>query len=160
MQAGPFPAGNGPGTEIPPVYVAIDGEVVHPGTYGFTRPPDLQSLLKRAGGLRVPVDLETLHIRNPIGSGRRVRMGRAGGTGIVLEEKMSAFHKKTLGIPISINGETREGLTALPGIGYKIAGTIVSERARRNGFGHLDELLTVKGVGPGLYAKIKPFIIL
>ena len=45
---------------------------------------------------------------------------------------MSAFHKVTLGIPLSINRESVEGLTAIPGIGNSLALTIEKERIKRN----------------------------
>ena len=73
----------------------------------------------------------------------------------VSEGEMSAFYKATLGIPISINKESWEGLTAVQGIGPKIARALVSERTKRGGFKAVEEILSVEGVGPGLYAKIR-----
>ncbi len=70
----------------------------------------------------------------------------------------STFHKITLEIPVSINRESIEGLTAVPGIGPKIAYSIVRERGKRSGFKSLDEIKSVRGIGPALYAKIKPYI--
>jgi competence protein ComEA len=66
----------------------------------------------------------------------------------------------TLGIPISLNTESEEGLTALPGIGRTISKAIVEERARRGGFKSLDEVMGIPGVGPKVYARMKPHLTL
>jgi competence protein ComEA len=73
---------------------------------------------------------------------------------------MSAFSKLTLGIPLSLNRENEEGLTAIPGIGPAIARAIVAERTARKGFKSLDELLSVPGIGPKVYTRIAPYLIL
>lgn len=48
------------------------------------------------------------------------------------------------------------GLTALPGIGPRLAQRIVVERARRRGFASLskEQLDSVRGIGPALLARI------
>ena len=59
-----------------------------------------------------------------------------------------------------IDMETLEGLTAIPGIGPKLAGAIVREKAERDGFQRPDEILSVRGIGPTLYGKIRPNLVL
>ena len=71
---------------------------------------------------------------------------------------MSAFYKFTLGIPLSLNEESEEGLTAIPGIGPGLAGVIVNERNKRGGFKDLDEIKTIYGIGEKVYKKIAPYI--
>ncbi len=71
---------------------------------------------------------------------------------------MSAFHKVTLGIPISINRESVEGLTAIPGIGNSLARTIKEERIKRNGFTDINELKTLPGIGDKLFLKIESYV--
>ena len=72
--------------------------------------------------------------------------------------EMSAFHKMTFGILISINRESAEGLTAVPGIGPRIAQAIVRERIRRGGFQSIEEMLTVPGIGPSILKKVSPYL--
>ena len=78
----------------------------------------------------------------------------------VSESEMSAFYKITLGIPISLNRESLEGLTVIPGIGPKIAGEIVRERLNRGGFKRVDEILSVQGIGRKLYEKVGYYLVL
>lgn len=74
------------------------------------------------------------------------------------KDDMSAFHKITLGIPININKESVNGLTAIPGIGNSLARKIEEERKKRNGFKDINELKSLPGIGEKLFSKIAPYI--
>lgn len=74
--------------------------------------------------------------------------------------EVSAFHRLTLGIPISINTDTAHGLTAVPGIGPKTAAAIVRAREREGGFRELKELMSIRGISASLYHKISPYLTL
>jgi competence ComEA-like helix-hairpin-helix protein len=76
------------------------------------------------------------------------------------QDGLSAFQKITLGLPISINTENADGLTAIPGIGPKIAASIILERERRGRYISLSDLRLIKGIGPALYRKIAPYLAL
>jgi len=71
-----------------------------------------------------------------------------------------SFYKISLGLPISVNKESEEGLTALPGVGKNMAKAIVEERAKRGGFKSLDEIMGIPGIGPKFYVKMKPHLTL
>lgn len=74
--------------------------------------------------------------------------------------ELTAFQKVTLGIPLSINRECPEGLVAVPGIGPGIAGQIVRKRKGIGGFKRLDEIMCIRGIGPGRYERLKPYLVL
>ncbi len=74
--------------------------------------------------------------------------------------EFTAFQKITLGIPLSVNRECLEGLVAVPGIGPGIASLIVRERKSRGGFKRLDEIMCIRGIGPGRYERLKPYLVL
>ena len=74
------------------------------------------------------------------------------------KSEISAFHKVTLGIPVNINSESVEGLTAIPGIGNSLALTIEKERIKRKGFKDINELKTIHGIGEKLFLKIAPYV--
>jgi competence protein ComEA len=152
------------------VFVQITGDVRRPGVYGFCRPPDLKSLLARAGMRAGSLPLEDGSIpgiQNNLPcegilfhSGAGLEVLSNGRDLQVFEGEMSAFNKITLGIPISLNRETIEGLTAVPGIGPRIADSIARWREERGGFKKLDELFSVPGIGPALYRKITSSLVL
>jgi competence ComEA-like helix-hairpin-helix protein len=76
----------------------------------------------------------------------------------VCTDEMTAFQKITLGMPVSINAEGLEGLTAVPGIGPKIAEWIILEREKSGGFKSIEDLRSIKGIGPAVYGKIRPYL--
>ena len=143
-----------------PVFIQVAGDVGSQGIITFCHRPDSQELMNRVGitgSYRNPPD--PLKMKT-FPSGIKVLVQREGKEYIFSFMEMSAFSKMTLGLPISLNSETEEGLTALPGIGSALAGAIVRERAERGGFKSLDEMTDIKGVGTRLLEKIKPFLIL
>lgn len=141
----------------PPVYAQIEGEIRHPGVYSFCAPPTLGELIRKAGGLREG-NLPPPDLRLTPNSG--ISVTQDGGALRVEPHEISSFHKITLGLPISVNGESEEGLTALPGVGKNMARAIVEERAKRGGFKSLDEIMGIPGIGPKFYTRMKPFLTL
>jgi competence ComEA-like helix-hairpin-helix protein len=60
--------------------------------------------------------------------------------------------------PLELNQATAEQLESLPGIGAVKAEAIVAERASRGGFASVDELESVRGIGPALVEKLRPHL--
>jgi competence protein ComEA len=150
--------GKSPGPEN--VFVEISGEVVYPGVYGFQYMPSSAELLERAGGLKAEKYDFPVQGDFSMYSGTMVHMGIKGRGIQVLKGDMSAFYKVTLGLPISVNKESTEGLTAVPGIGLKRAEAIVKEREKRGSYGGLEELVSVSGIGPTVYKSMRPYLTL
>lgn len=140
------------------IFVQVSGDIKQPGVYGFCQPPRLKDLLARAGDPGPMGENESPLRDILLTSGKRIDVKGEGKEIEVFESEMSAFYKVTLGLPVSINAETMEGLTAVPGIGLKIASEIVVERARRGGFQKLEEILSIHGIGPATYRKIRPYL--
>lgn len=142
------------------VFVQISGDIACPGVYGFYQPPDRKDLLIRVGGL-IPKTEKGLPSTGILyHSGAHVYVRSDEEEIRIFEGEMSGFYKVTFGIPISLNRETLEGLTAVPGIGPKIAAAIVCERAKRGGFQRMSEILSVQGIGPAVYRKVSPYLVL
>ena len=59
---------------------------------------------------------------------------------------------------ININSANEETLTSLPGVGPTTA-TRISDYRKANGpFKSVDDLLNIRGIGPKVLDKIKPFV--
>ena len=59
---------------------------------------------------------------------------------------------------VNINTATAEQLTAVPGIGEKLATRIVEYRQKNGSFKTVQELMNVKGVGEKSFGKLEPFL--
>ena len=59
---------------------------------------------------------------------------------------------------VNINTATVDQLTALPGVGPKLAARIVEHRQKTGGFKSTQELMNVKGVGEKNFTKIQSYL--
>ena len=57
--------------------------------------------------------------------------------------------------PLDLNRATAEELAGLPGIGVELAGRIVACREERGGFGSVEEIMEVPGIGEGKFAALE-----
>ena len=60
---------------------------------------------------------------------------------------------------LDLNRASAEELEALPGIGAVKAAAILAVRDERGGFQSLEELETVRGIGPRLVEQLRPLIV-
>ncbi len=61
-------------------------------------------------------------------------------------------------IKVNLNTATVDELKQLPGIGKTKAKRIIEYRDKVGGFKNIKEILNVKGIGPKLFEKIRPYI--
>jgi len=59
---------------------------------------------------------------------------------------------------VNINSASAQQLTALPGVGEKLAERIVEYRQKAGGFKSVQELMNVKGVGEKSFSKLQPYL--
>ena len=142
------------------IYIGIEGAVRYPGVYPLCGDDTMALLIERAGGIdgtdNLPAILNDVHLEEGVRLTLKEDDGRLEG----YLDDIPAFYKVTLGIPISLNRESEEGLTAIPGIGPKLAGAIVRDRDKRGGFRALSEIKDIPGIGDKTYEKIAPYVTL
>jgi competence protein ComEA len=157
LKPAPYRLGAEPTPCKAPVFVQIEGGVRYPGIYPFCDQAFLRALITKAGGLREGYPLPE---DRPLAPNAKISVTKEAGGLRIQQDEIPSFFKITLGLPISLNTESEEGLTALPGIGRSMAKAIAEERARRGGFKSLDELMGITGIGPKVYARVKPHLTL
>lgn len=59
---------------------------------------------------------------------------------------------------VSLNGATAQELDGLPGVGPALAKRILDEREKRGGFGELEDLLAVRGIGTATLERLRPLL--
>lgn len=74
--------------------------------------------------------------------------------------RISGVRSMSLGIPIGLNSGDASDLAALPGIGEKLAGRIISYREESGGFKSVDEVLNIDGIGDKKLSAIREFVSL
>ena len=78
--------------------------------------------------------------------------------GLVLLAGAAQAGSETAVAPLDLNRATAAELEALPGIGEVKAAAILAVRDARGGFASIDELESVRGIGPALAAKLRPLL--
>ena len=142
------------------IYVQIGGDTSLKGTYFFDHPVDLAEILPNSLTMKYSNDFNLQYDRHVVVSHSLIEIKKNHKDWSLSRKEIPAHQKLTLEIPISINQETEEGLTALPGIGPSTAKKLIYERQKRGGFKSLDELKSLPGIGKGTFRKIQPFITL
>ena len=122
--------------------VEIKGAVKNPGVYTLKFQDTISSLINASGGLLENGDDSSLSY-----------------TQVLKDKDVIVIPEKKEQPKISINSATQEGLQTLSGIGPSIASRIIEYR-KNNTFQTLEQIKEVKGIGDGLFNKIKDDICL
>ncbi len=62
------------------------------------------------------------------------------------------------GFPVDINTAGVDELVLLPGVGRRTAETIIEERERRGGFGKIEDLKFVRGIGDETFNGLRSYV--
>jgi competence protein ComEA len=119
-------------------YVHVAGAVRRPGLYRLAQGARVAAAVRRAGGAAANADLNLINLAARLQDGQQVVVpasGAGAGTGSAADA------------PISLGSATAEQLDELDGIGPTLAERIVEHRQANGGFGSLDQLAEVEGIG-------------
>lgn len=133
------------------VTVHVAGAVRRPGVYRLAASDRVDDAVRRAGGARQRGDLSAVNLAAKLEDGRQIVVplrassaGAAAATGAVVP-----------GVPLNLNTATPEQLDELDGVGPATAKTIVQYREEHGGFGRVDELSQVPGIGEKRMASLR-----
>jgi competence protein ComEA len=139
-----------------PVVVHVVGAVRHPGVYRLPAGSRARDALRRAGGASRRADLGSVNLATRLADGEQVRVPQRAppvpaSAGPAASGPPSIVH---------LNSATAEQLDALDGIGPSLAQRIVDYRDAHGGFGSIDELDEVSGIGPVRLESLRPRLAL
>ncbi len=142
------------------IYIQLGGDAPVRGTYLFDYPPVLAEIIPRFLNIKHSKDVTSRYNQSQVVSHSLIEIIKNDTVWEISCKEIPGHQKLTLGIPISVNLENEEGLTAIPGIGTETAKILIRERQKRGGFKNIDELKSLPGIGKGVFRKIQPFITL
>lgn len=151
-------------TTGPSVVVDVGGAVRTPGVYRLALGSRVVDALERAGGPAEDIDLSRLNLAALLVDGERVWLPRRGESldGIVVGSSTKSDGGpggSQATAPLDLNSATVEQLDDLPGIGPATAKAIVDKRKEAGRFRSVDDLLTVKGIGPSKLDAIRSSVV-
>ena len=151
-------------TTGPSVVVDIGGAVRSPGVYRLAPGSRVVDALERSGGPAEDIDTSRLNLAAPLVDGERVWLPRKGESleGVAIgPASQGAGSQRGLQTraPLDLNSATADQLTELPGIGPATAKAIIDTRKAAGRFRSVDDLLTVKGIGPTKLDAIRSSVV-
>jgi competence protein ComEA len=142
--------------------VHVAGAVHDPGVYRLAAGARVDDAVQRAGGATRRADLGGLNLAAELEDGRqvlvpaRVASGGAGGGTVA----GGAAPEPAPGQPLNINTATLEQLDGLSGIGPLTAQKILDYREELGGFGSIEELGEIPGIGDKRLASLREEVTL
>ena len=131
--------------------VHVAGAVRRPGVYRLRAGARVADAVRRAGGARRRADLSAVNLASELQDGRQVLVPlRAAGGGAAAVAGATAP-----GVPLALHTATVAQLDELDGSGPATAQQIVSYREAHGGFGSVEELDQVPGIGETRLAALR-----
>jgi competence protein ComEA len=139
------------------VYVHVAGAVRRPGIYRVPAGARVSAAVKRARGPTRRAELTAVNLAAPLRDGQQVVVPARGAVppGGVAGAAGSGGGAPGAGQRLSLSQATPEQLEELDGIGPALAERIVEHRTARGGFGSIDELREVEGIGPKRFEALR-----
>jgi competence protein ComEA len=133
------------------VVVHVAGAVRSPGVYQMRPTARVDDALGRAGGPTRRADLSQVNLAAKVEDGRQVIVPERARAGV----PAAAAAEPAPGVPLNLNTATLEQLDELDGIGPATAQSILDYREENGGFGSVDELGHVPGIGDVRLASLR-----
>lgn len=161
-----------------PIYIC--GAIKQPGVYYVDSTAIVDEVIKLGGGLTKEADETAINLASPIQPYQKIIVPKIGeeidksgdsyenrerteiveavpNGAIEKGNERSTYVKQENGL-VNINTATKEELMTLNGIGGVKADSIITYRQENGGFGSIDELMQISGIGEKTFEKIKQFI--
>jgi len=142
--------------------VHVAGAVRRPGVYRMRAGSRVDDAVMRAGGPRRRADLSALNLAAELEDGRQVLVlprapAAAGGSAAAAAGAGGAGGAAAAppAVPLNLNSATLEQLDELDGIGPATAQQIIDYREANGGFGSIEELDQVPGIGESRLASLR-----
>lgn len=139
--------------------VHVAGAVRRPGVYRLKAGARIDDAVEEAGGPTRRADLGGVNLAAKVEDGRQVLVPeRARDASAGAAPSGAAAGGGAPGQPLDLNTATLEQLDTLPGVGAVTAQKILDYRDEQGGFGSVDELGQVPGIGDKRLADLRELV--
>jgi competence protein ComEA len=137
------------------VIVHVAGAVRQPGVYRMRPTARVDDAVGRAGGATGRADLSQVNLAAKVEDGRQVLVPEKVRVAAGASPSAAAATATQPGVPLNLNTATLEQLDELDGIGPATAQSILDYREENGGFGSVEELGDVPGIGEVRLASLR-----
>jgi competence protein ComEA len=117
--------------------------VAHPGVYRLRKGERVDDAVRRAGGAGPKADLSAVNLAAVLEDGRQILVPTRAPAGAA----PAAAGVAAAAVKVNLNTATAEQLDTLAGVGPATAAKILAFREQHGGFGSVEELADVPGIG-------------
>ena len=136
------------------VTVDVAGAVKRPGVYRLSSSQRVEDALERAGGPTRRADLSQINRAAKLEDGRQILVPVRASKSTPTAAATAAAPDQ----PVNLNTATLEQLDTLDGVGPATAQKILDYRAEHGGFGSVDELDQITGIGEKRLAALRDHV--
>jgi competence protein ComEA len=144
------------------VIVHVAGAVRDPGVYRLRAGARVDDAVGRAGGATSRADLSQVNLAAKLEDGRQIlvprRVPAATTAAPAGPSSTTAAGTTAPAVPLNLNTATPEQLDELPGVGPATAQKILDYRQEHGGFGSVEELGEVPGIGDVRLAALRDLV--
>jgi competence protein ComEA len=161
--------------QMPVIVVYVSGHVYNPGVYALAEGARINDAVAAAGGLTETADPNAINLAAVVADEQHIiafglednmppsimggAFGSAGSPVGSVSGSLSGSVSVGGGITadgrVNLNTATAAELTTLSGIGEVRAAAIIQHRDARGGFGRIEEIMNVSGIGESIFASVK-----
>ena len=132
--------------EIGQIVVDVKGDVQTPGLVTLPAGARVADAIAAAGGVIASADVTAINLAERLSDGQMIFIGNAQSMQLNSDSR------------INLNLATETELDGLPGVGPVMAGRIIAWRDSNQKFHSIEELQEVPGIGPKVFANLKPLV--
>ena len=142
------------------VIVSVGGRVQRPGLVRLPAGSRVADAIEAAGGAQPGTDLSLVNLARKVVDGELVVVGVSAppGSSGVVGGAAGGDDPGAQGGLVDLNQASLAQLQTLPGIGPVLAQSIVSYREEHSGFGSVEELRKVDGIGETRFERLKRLV--
>ena len=128
------------------IVVDVKGDVQTPGLVTLPAGARVADAIAAAGGVIPSADVTAINLAERLSDGQMIFIGNAQSMQLSSDPR------------INLNLATEVELDSLPGVGPVMAGRIIAWRESNQRFHSIEELQEVPGIGPKVFANLKPLV--
>lgn len=148
------PGRRAPASRVSALYVHVAGAVRRPGVVRVSSGSRVATAVARAGGPTRRADLTAVNLAAQVEDGQQVVVPPRGAAGAAVGGP--ALEPGAPGAPkLSLGSATADQLDELDGIGPTLSERILEYRTEHGGFGSLEELREVEGIGEKRFESLR-----
>ena len=138
------------------IVVDVEGHVHHPGLVTLPIDSRVADAIAKAGGLTKRIAPGALNLAQKVTDGQLIVV--SSGAAQASSQSVGDGAAGTASALINLNTASATDLDALPGVGPVMSTRIVAWRTENGGFRAVDDLQQVPGIGPKVFANLKPLV--